>query len=140
MTIQTNEALLLAEATKSAFSQVVIEFSGAITKRNAPHYYAYLINVKLACGGTPVGIKLPYTFVANSDNAGIIAELLGIVDFLATDLEGRSATEIDESLSSLVYFVQRYNTVVMLDAGDTADLPDRLSALYERGIKSYIVK
>lgn len=140
LTVQTNESLLLAEATKSTFSQVVIEFSGAITKKNAPHYYAYLMNVKLSCGGTPVGIKLPYTFVADPDNAGIIAELLGIVDFLAADLEGRSAAEIDESLSSLVYFVQRYSTVVMLDAGDAATLSDRLSALENRGIKSYIVK
>lgn len=140
MIVQTNEALLLAEATKSAFSQIIIEFSDEINKDNAAYYYTYLMNVKLACPGASIGIKLPYIFAANADNAGIMAELLGIVDFYALDLGALNTDEISSVLSPLAYFTQRYGTVVMLDTADTATLADRILALKNRGVNSYIVK
>lgn len=140
MTIQNNEALLLSEAAEIAFSQLIVEFSGEINKDNAAYYYSYLLNLKLACEGTPVGIKVPYIFAVSSDNSGIMADLLGIVDFFVIDLGARGADELLSAISPLSYFIQRHGAVVMLDAGDTATLSDRIAALADRSVKSYIVK
>lgn len=138
--LQTNEILLLKEATDAAFDQLVISFSGDITKNTLIHYQAYLLNLKLACPTTPVGVEIPYSFLNNSDNAGSIAGLLGIADYFVLDFDGQGADEIKNALAPLIYFTERYNCVVMLSETDDASLSERILALSDKGINSYIVK
>ena len=140
MQAQSEEALLLAEAVSVAFDQIIIEFTGEVHRYNAIYYQTYLLNLKLACEGTPVGVKLPYSFLSSSENSGVVSEILAIADFCVVDLGSRSADELKASLDSISYFAERYNAVIMIGAGDEATLSERISALEAKGFKSYIVK
>lgn len=140
MNTQTKDALVISEATKSAFEQIIVEFSGEVHRYNAIYYQTYLLNLKLACEGVPIGIKLPYSFFISSANSGVITELLSIADFCVIDLGSQQKDELLASLDPLVYFTERYSAIIMLDAGDPATLGERISALESKGIESYIIK
>ena len=136
--LQTNEILLLKEATDIVFNEIIVEFSGNITNSNLIYYQSYLLNLKVYCPKTPIGIKLSGSFINNSDNAGSVSGLLNIADFFVLNLENESADEIKATLSPLIYFIERYDCVVMLGNDDT--LADKISALEDKGIENYIVK
>lgn len=140
MAIQNAEALLLKEATEKAFPQIIIEFSHDITRDNAIYYQSYLLNLKLACPTASVGIKLPYVFVSDSNNSGVIAAFMGIADFYVLDLGSRGEAEIASSVASLVYFNERYEGVIMLDSSDAESLAKRIDALLTNGVKNYVIK
>ena len=140
MQAQSEEALLLAEAVSVAFDQIIIEFKGEVHRYNAVYYQTYLLNLKLACEGTPIGVKLPHSFLANSSNSGVISEILSIADFCVIDLGSKSADELKVSLDSISYFAERYNAVVIINTDDDSTLSERISALESKGFKSYIVK
>ena len=140
MKIQMNEALVLAEATEGVFDQIIIEFSGEVHRYNAIYYQTYLLNLKLACEGVPIGVELPYSFLTNSSNSGVVAEIFSIADFCAINLGSQTPDELSVSVEPLAYFTERYNAVIMLDESDPATLEARISALEEKGIKNYIVK
>lgn len=137
--LQTNEILLLQEATNTAFNQIIIEFSGNITKDNLLYYQTYLLNLKLACPKTPIGIKLNLSFLQNSDNAGNLAGLMNIADFFVLDFGKQNPTEIANSLEPIVYFTQRYDCVVMISDDENASLLEKIATLSDKGIKNYIV-
>ena len=138
--LQTNEILLLKEAVNTGFDQIIIDFSGNITKDDLIYYQVYLLNLKLSCEKTPVGIVLSKSFLANSDNAGSIGGLLGIADFFVLDLGDSTADEINNTLAPLVYFTERYDCVIMLNDTDEAALEEKISALESKGIENYVVK
>lgn len=138
--LQTNEILLLKEATDSAFNQIIIEFSGNVTKNNLIYYQTYLLNLKLACPNTPIGITFSKNFMQNSDNVGNIAGLLGIVDFFALDLSQSNVEEIKNTLDNIIYFTERYNCVIMLSAEDEIEIGEKISVISQKGIKNYIIK
>lgn len=140
MSVQSTEALLLKEATDVAFSQIIIEFPSDITRDNAIYYQAYLLNLKLACPGVPIGVKLPYVFISDPDNSGTMDTFLNIADFYALDLGGREEAELSTIAASLAYFNTRYDGVIMLDYGDSELLEARINALLDKGVKNYIVK
>ena len=140
MKFQMNEALLLAEATASVFDQIIIEFSGEVHRYNAIYYETYLLNLKLACEGIPVGVKLPYSFLVGASNSGVVSEIFSIADFCVVDLGVQSADELKTSLDSLSYFIERYSAVVIISASDSSTLAERIAALEAKGAKSYIVK
>ena len=136
---QNNEILLMHEASQNRFSEILVEFNGSFTKDNLIYYQSYLLSLKLACKGTPVGIVLPYSFIADPDKSGMAAQLLDLADFFVTDLGQRSAEEISVCVSSLVYFNERYNAVIMLES-DSDTLEEKIEALSKKGFDSYIVK
>ena len=136
--ISKNEALLLKEASEIAIDQIIVEFSGNITRENVIYYCSYLLDVKLACEGTPVGVALPLSFLSNANNSGSIAMLLGIADFFVFDLATENEDEIATLLSPLAYIIERYNGVASLVDG--ASLESVIKALGDKGIGSYIVK
>ena len=138
--LQTNEILLLKEATETGFDQIIIEFSGNVTRDDLIYYQAYLLNLKLACDKTPIGIVLPKSFLTNSDNAGSVGGLLKIADFFVLDLMDSTADEIKSTLEPLVYFTERYDCVIMLNDADETALEEKISALEDKGIENYIVK
>ncbi len=140
LNVQTNESLLLAEMASVALDQIIIEFSGELHKYNAIYFETYLLNIKLACEGTPIGIKLPYSFFVNAANSGVIAELFEIVDFCAIDLESKNADEIRAEIEPLSYVIERYKTLIMIDSKDESVLESRIDALTKSGVKNYIVK
>lgn len=140
MSILLKDIALLCEATKNAFEQIIIEFTGEVHRFNAIYYEAYLLDLKLSCEGVPIGVKLPLSFLTSSSNSGVVAELLSIADFCAIDLGAKDAEELSASLNPLVYFTERYNAVIMLGKGDESTLQERISALESKGIKSYIIK
>ena len=127
------------EASQNRFSEILVEFNGSFTKDNLIYYQSYLLNLKLACKDTPVGIVLPYSFIADPDKSGMAAQLLDLADFFVTDLAQRSAEEISVCVSSLVYFNERYNAVIMLES-DSDTLEEKIEALSKKGFDSYIVK
>jgi hypothetical protein len=135
---QYNEILLLSEASLEGFSEILVEFSDTLTKDNLIYYQNYLLSLKLACKNTSVGISLPYSFIADPDKSGMVAQLLDLVDFFAVDLAQRSADEISVCLSSMIYFNERYNAVIMLQ--NTEDLDEKIEALGNKGFDSYIVR
>lgn len=138
--IQSKDTLLLMEASSGVFDQIIVEFSGEVHRFNATHYQVYLLNLKLACEGVPIGIKLPLSFITDSANSGAIAELLSVADFCTIDLGSKTASELAIALDPLVYFTERYNAIIMLDKGDSSALEERISTLEAKGIKSYIIK
>lgn len=140
MKIQMNEVLVLAEATDGVFDQIIIEFSGEVHRYNAIYYQTYLLNLKLACEGTPIGVKLPYSFLTSSSNSGAIAEIFSIADFCVVDLGTKTAIELKESIEPLAYFTERYSAVIIINSDDPNTLEERISTLEENGIKNYIVK
>lgn len=138
--ISAAEARILAEATDGAFGQVIIRFSGAITRENAVYYQNYLLGVKLACEGIPVGVELDYSFLSDADNSGIISEILSIADFFALPLGAASADALSDLLSPMVYLNERYAGVIILDGGEPETLPERVAALADKKMDAYIVK
>lgn len=136
--LQTNEILLLKEATDTAFDQIIIEFSGEITKNTLIYYQTYLLNLKLACPTTPVGIKLSQSFLNDSNNAGSISSLLGIADFFVLDLANKDAKGIESTLDSMIYFAERYNCVVVISNDE--NIADKISVLDNKGVENCIVK
>lgn len=138
--VQTNEILLLKEATDKAFHQIIVEFSNDLNKDNAINYQAYLLNLKLACPDVPVGIQLSQAFLSNPDNSVALAGILGIADFFTVDLGEQNADEIKASLSSLVYFTERYDSVVTISGADKTTLTEKLKVLSDMNITNYIVK
>lgn len=136
---QANEILLLSEAAENGFSQIFVDFSKNITKNDLIYYQTYLLNLKLACKNTPIGIKIPLSFVSNAGNHGILAELMGVADFFVLDFSDKNAEQIKETLEPLIYFSYRYEAVAILSADETT-LDERISALAQKGIDNYIVK
>ena len=140
LTVTKNEALLLAEATESAFEQIIIEFSTGITKENAIYFQAYLLEIKLACKGIPIGIKFSEAFISSSENVGLASELLRTADFYAVDLGNKNAAEISAMLDSLSYYGKRYNGVIIISGADAESLAERIKTLEDKGFDSYIIK
>jgi hypothetical protein len=138
--LQANELSLLSEAAHSGFSQLVVEFGENISKNDILHYQSYLLNLKLLCEGTSIGIKLPLSFVESAANHGTIAELMKIADFYVIDLGNMGADEISDTLSSLVYFSERYNAVAIVSEQADSPLSERIAALEKKGIYNFIVK
>ncbi|MBR2381828.1 MAG: hypothetical protein IKA84_04990 [Clostridia bacterium] len=136
---QANELLILSEAAENGFSQIFVDFSQNITKNDLIYYQTYLLNLKLSCKNTPIGVKIPLSFVSNAGNHGILAELMKVADFFVLDFSGKNAEQIKEILEPLVYFSFRYEAVAILSA-DENTLQERISALSEKGIDNYIVK
>ena len=134
------ESLLLQEATEDVFDQIIIKFSGEITRYNISYYQSYLLELKLACPQTPIGVQFSLVFISDTNNSVAIAQLLEIADFYALDLGEKDSAQIGESLTSLVYFFERYNGVVMLTSTDKEAIEERIASLESKGAKSYIVK
>ena len=137
--IQSNEILLIDEATKNGFSQIFVEFPKNITKNDIIYYQTYLLNLKLACKNIPIGIKIPLSFVTNAANHGNLAEIMKVADFFVLDFSDKSSEQIEEFLEPLVYFSFRYEAVAILSAEETT-LGERISTLAQKGIDNYIVK
>ena len=140
MKTQMNEALVIEEATQNVFDQIIIEFSGEVHRYNAIYYQTYLLNLKLACEGTPIGVKLPYSFLTSSSNSGVIAEIFAIADFCVIELGSKTADELKTSVEPLSYFIERYSAVIIISSSSASNLEERLAVLEEKGIKNYIVK
>lgn len=140
MRIQTDEILLLSEWADGAFDQITVEFESAIDRNNVIYYQNYLVNLKLACEGASVGIKLPFSLISNADNTGIVASLMSAADFYITELGSASADEIKSILDPLSYYSERYNGTYIITKGDASTLSDRITALESKGVKHYIVK
>lgn len=138
--LQSNEILLLKEAGETAFDQIIIEFVEDFTKDNLIYYQAYLLNLKLACPGVPIGVKISNNFLSNSNNAGGVAGLLNIVDFFVLDLGNTSADQIEGILSQVIYFTERYDCVIMLSDADETSLGEKIAVLENKGIENYIVR
>ena len=140
--IQSDEILIIAEACDGAFSEVIVEFDGSLTKNNIIHYQSYLLNLKLACPGVPIGIKLSYSFLANSENSGLVADIMVYADYYVFNIGELALEGIDGALSPIVYLLERYENTVMLAKGngESADLVARIEALRNKGVESYIIK
>lgn len=138
--LQTNEILLLMEACNTAFDEMVIEFSNEITNKNLIHYQTYLLNLKLACPETPIGIKLSPSFLENPDNAACVAGLIGIADFFVLDYESKNAAQIENSLKNLIYFTKRYDCVIMLADTEQSEFDEKIALIKDKGIENFIVK
>ena len=138
--LQTNEILLLKEATDTAFDQIIIEFADGFTKDNLVYYQTYLLNLKLACDKTPVGIKISKSFLSDKDNAGGVAGLLNIADFFVLDLGDSSAEQIENALAPIIYFTERYNCIIVLSDTDETTLVNKILLLESKGIENYIIK
>lgn len=138
--LQNDEILLLKEACDTAFDQMIISFDGKFTRDTLIHYQAYLLNLKLACPNTPIGITLSREFLSDPDNAGTVASILDIADFFVLDLSGRDAETIENALAHLVYFTERYDSVVMISDAEGESLSSAIATLEENGIKNYIVR
>ena len=136
---QSNEILLISEATENGFSQIFIDFPKNITKNDLIYYQTYLLNLKLACKNTPIGIKIPISFISNAANHGILAEIMKVADFFAVDFSNQNAEQIEEVLEPIVYFSFRYEAVAIVSSDETT-FDDRVAALLEKGIDDYIVK
>ncbi|MGM9632758.1 MAG: hypothetical protein ACI3XL_06690 [Eubacteriales bacterium] len=136
--IQSDEIILLSEATEEAFGQIIVSFNGEINKDNLIYYQAYLVDLKLACPEIPVGIELSYDFVISSDNSGTLAELLSIADFYAIDLGAAGAEALEGVLSGMVYLNERYGCVVLLS--DCEDIAERIAKLTDKKINNFVVK
>ena len=136
---QANEILLLNEAINGTFNEIIIEFPKAITKSDVLHYQSYLINLKLAAKGTPIGVLIPHSVVANASNHSILAEIMKIADFYVLDFSDMSAEQIAGTLSPLAYFTDKYVAIAIVSSNKET-LAQCLSALESNGIESYIVK
>ena len=137
--IQSSEILLIREATESVFSEIIIEFAGEVTGEDILHYQSYLLSLKLACEGGPVGVKLPISFLGDSDNASEVAGIMNIADFFVVDFGTGDEAEMDARLEGLVYLRSRYDSVILLsDTGER--LEERIAHLVEKGVVNYIVK
>ncbi len=136
---QSNEITLLAEAA-SAFGQLYVSFEEEINKDNVIYYQAYLLDLKLACPEIPIGIKLDYSFITDPDNSGTIAKLLGIADFYVLELGSVEAEALDDALSPLVYFSERYNGVLVLSGYTDESLAQAIETLNGKKFENYIVK
>ncbi len=138
MKTQADEVILLSEATDGVLGQIIVKFDDEINKDDLIYYQVYLLDLKLACPGIPVGIELPYELLVDPSSSGLVADLLSIADFYATDLADADADALDEMLSKLVYLNERYGSVIMLRDGE--DISDRLTAVMDKKIKNYIVR
>lgn len=137
--LQADEILFLKEACDIAFDQIIIEFSDDFTKDNLIYYQAYLLNLKLACDSTPVGVIISKEFLSNN-NAGSMAGLLGIADFFVIDFGNSSSETISSALAQIIYFTERYDCAVMLSDTDETTLAEKISLLEGKKIENYIVK
>ena len=138
--LQTDEILLLKEACDTAFDQIIVEFSDNFTRENLIYYQTYLLNLKLACNKTPIGVKISKAFLSDSDNAGIIARLMNVADFFVLDLGDSSKDSISSFLTSITYFTERYDCVMMLSDTDEIALSEKTVLFENQGIENYIVK
>lgn len=139
---QADEILIISEACESAFEEIIIEFDGNITKNNVIYYQSYLLNLKLACPGVPIGVQLSYSFLANSDNSGLVADIMQYADYYVFDIGELDANAIDGALAPIIYLLERYENAVMLHRGtnDSVELVARIEALRNKGVESYIIK
>lgn len=140
LAVKSKEISLLEEAADTALSQLIIRFSGEPGRDDIAAYQSYLIDLKLACPSTPIGIRLSLSYISNADNSGTIAQLLSVTDFFVLDLGGLSADEIDTALSPLVYYIERYEGAVMIASSDATTLGERIAAIEKKKIDSYIVR
>ena len=137
---QNDEIMLLTEWADGPFEQIVVEFDDTIDRNNVVYYQTYLINLKLACEGVSVGIKIPISLLSNADNAGVVASLMSAADFYLTELGNADTNAILSLLDPLTYYTERYNGTYIIPKGDASTLEERISALESKGVKHYVVK
>lgn len=138
--IKSREIALIAEAADNGFGQIIIEFPDKADRDSLAYYQSYLIDLKLACPRTPIGIKLSLTYLSDADNSGTVAQLLSLTDFFVLDLGSLGTDEIDSVLSPLVYYIERYDGTVMLTQSGDEPLADRIASVEKKKIDNYIVK
>ncbi len=137
--VKARELSVLLEATEYGFDRVIVSFE-KITREMLTAYQTYIVDLKLACPNTAVGVELPYSVINDTDSAGVVSELLSVADFYMLDLGKASTEELDTMLKPLTYFTERYGGVVMLtDTGDDT-LAERIARLENKGMENYIVK
>lgn len=137
---KAREISVLIEAVEYGFEQIVIKFEGELTHDTLAMYQAYIVDLKLACPTTPIGVELEYSLVSDADGAGIVSQLLSVADFYMLDLGGADAEKLEELMKPLTYFSERYGGVIMLsDLGDET-LGERLAVLESKGMSDYIIK
>ena len=137
--VQNTELALLAEATSVAFDEIAVRFSSEITRENLLIFQNYLLNLKLLCPDSPIGVVLSAELCQSSDNAYIAAELAAFADFVAVDLSvAADAAELESTLISVLYTVSRYPSRVMISYSDDASLAEMTAVLDKLSAKSYI--
>lgn len=138
--VKAQELAVLLEATEHGFDQIAVSFGEDMTRSELAMYQSYLVDLKLACPTTPVGVELTYSFITDADNAGMVAGLLSVADFYLLELGEATAEELHSLLAPLIYFTERYGGVIAItDLGD-GSLQSRLEILEKKGIENYIIK
>lgn len=138
--VKARELSILLEATEYGFDRVIVSFGEELTREMLTAYQTYIVDLKLACPNTAVGVELSYSVINDTDSAGIVSELLSVADFYMLDLGKANSDELDTMLKPLTYFTERYGGVVMLtDTGDDT-LAERIARLENKGMENYIVK
>lgn len=138
--VKSREIALMAEAADNGFDQIIVEFADKIDRDSLAYYQSYLIDLKLACPKTPIGIRMSLTYLSDADNSGTAAQLLSLTDFFVLDLGSLGANEIDSVLSPLVYYIERYDGTVLLAKNGDEPLSDRIAVVEKKKIDNYIVK
>ena len=136
--LRAREHTLIAEASEYGFDEIVVSFSSGIAEDGILLYQAYLLDLKLTCPELCVGVALSKELCESEDASLLISKLLSVADFCTIDLSGAADTaELEESLLSLLYFIERYpSRVIVSYTEDTLDAT--LSALNEYGVSSAI--
>lgn len=138
--VKAQELAVLLEATEHGFDQIAVSFGENMTRADLAMYQSYLMDLKLACPTTPVGVELTYSFITDADNAGMVVGLLSVADFYLLELGDASAEELESLLAPLIYFTERYGGVIAInDLGDET-LQSRIEVLEKKGIENYIIK
>lgn len=137
---KARELSVLIEAVEYGFEQMIVKFEGEITHDTLAMYQTYIVDLKLACPSTPIGVELSYSVINDTNSAGIVSQLLSVADFYMLDLGTADADELEQLMKPLTYFTERYGGVIMLaDIGDET-LGDRIAVLESKGMNDYIIK
>lgn len=136
---QSKEATLLAEAADYGFDEFLIEFGSAITKDDLLLYQAYLLDLKLACPDTLIGVALPKEFCESIESAALISEIMSVADFCAVDLSDlNSPDSLEQSLLSLLYLVDRYPSRIIVRYENEDTFAELKAVLDKLSISSFI--
>ena len=138
--VQATESALLTEAQSYGFSELLIEFDSSITNDNILYYQSYILNLKLVCPDSLVGVALSKGFCENSESAALISQIMNVADFFTVDLSDvHSPEELEQTLTSLIYLSTRYPCRFIVSYQNEDAFAQIIAVLDKLSVDSFIV-
>ncbi len=135
------EISFLTEISKKGIDEILI-FGLPVYSEDIEETLEYLHQLKARMGDTvPVGVAIPYGFIADSSASTALIKIYSACDFLALDVSELcyDTESFENALSTAEYFIENYKMRILLAEQNPKTLQDQKSIMLSKGFSNWQV-